>query len=68
MNTTQKILSVFRVLHGKDRFMSTCEENDEKVSSIDFEDNTLFNGAQLSECVLGRDWNSPEEDAIWSNL
>lgn len=27
-----------------------------------------FNGAELSESVLGRDWNSPEEDATWSNL
>jgi hypothetical protein len=27
-----------------------------------------FNGPELSECVLGRDWNSPEEDAAWSNL
>ena len=26
------------------------------------------NGAELSESVLGRDWNSPEEDAAWSNL
>ena len=27
-----------------------------------------FNGAELSESVLGRDWNSPDEDATWSNL
>ena len=27
-----------------------------------------FNGAQLSESVLARDWNSPEEDAAWQNL
>ena len=27
-----------------------------------------FNGAELSESVLGRDWNSPEEDTAWSNL
>ena len=27
-----------------------------------------FNGAELSESVFGRDWNSPEEDAAWSNL
>ena len=27
-----------------------------------------FNGAELSEFVLGRDWNSPEEEAAWSNL
>jgi hypothetical protein len=28
----------------------------------------FFNGAELSESVLARDWNSPEEDAAWSNL
>jgi hypothetical protein len=27
-----------------------------------------FNGAELSESVLGRDWNSPDEDAAWSSL
>jgi len=27
-----------------------------------------FNGAELSESVLALDWNSPEEDAAWSNL
>jgi hypothetical protein len=27
-----------------------------------------FNGAELSESVLARDWSSPEEDAAWSNL
>jgi len=27
-----------------------------------------FNGAELSESVLAQDWNSPEEDAAWSNL
>ena len=27
-----------------------------------------FNGAELSDSVLARDWNSPEEDAAWSNL
>jgi hypothetical protein len=27
-----------------------------------------FNGAELSESVLAPDWNSPEEDAAWSNL
>jgi hypothetical protein len=27
-----------------------------------------FNGAELSEPVLSRDWNSPEEDAAWTNL
>ena len=28
----------------------------------------VFNGAELSGSVLARDWNSPEEDAAWSNL
>ncbi|MFL6500225.1 MAG: hypothetical protein ACJ8LL_05855 [Candidatus Udaeobacter sp.] len=32
------------------------------------EEDTAFNGAELSESVLARDWNSPEEDAAWSNL
>ncbi len=27
-----------------------------------------FNGAELSESVLARDRNSPEEDAAWANL
>ncbi len=27
-----------------------------------------FNGPELSESVLARDWNSPEEDAAWANL
>jgi hypothetical protein len=30
--------------------------------------NEGFNGAELSESVLAHDWNSPEEDAAWSNL
>ncbi len=27
-----------------------------------------FNGLLLSESVLGKDWNAPEEDAAWANL
>jgi hypothetical protein len=27
-----------------------------------------FNGLLLSETPLGRDWNTPEEDAAWANL
>jgi len=27
-----------------------------------------FNGAELSESTLARDWNSPEEEAAWSSL
>ena len=34
----------------------------------DSDENAAFNGAELSESVLGRDWNSPEEDTAWSNL
>jgi hypothetical protein len=37
-------------------------------ASDNSDENTAFNGAELSESVLGRDWNSPEEDAAWSNL
>jgi hypothetical protein len=36
--------------------------------SSDSDENCAFNGAELSESVLARDWNSPEEDAAWSNL
>ena len=49
--------------------MNTREPNQKEVVSDDSdEDSALFNGAELSESVLGRDWNSPEEDAAWSNL
>ena len=27
-----------------------------------------FDGLLLSESVLSRDWNSPEEDAAWASL
>jgi hypothetical protein len=47
-------------------FMSTGELNDKEDAS-DAPDER-FNGAELSESVLGRDWNSPEEDTAWSNL
>jgi hypothetical protein len=40
---------------------------DQSDSSNDSE-NSRFNGAELSESVLGRDWSLPEEDAAWSNL
>ena len=43
-------------------------QSSEISASNDSEENTAFNGAELSESVLGRDWNSPEEDAAWSNL
>jgi hypothetical protein len=48
--------------------MSVREQNDNEVASNDSEENTAFNGAELSESVLGRDWNCLEEDAAWSNL
>jgi len=37
-------------------------------ASDDPDEDSGFNGAELSESVLGRDWNLPEEDAAWSNL
>jgi hypothetical protein len=43
-------------------------QSSEISASNDREENTAFNGAELSESVLGRDWNSPEENAAWSNL
>jgi hypothetical protein len=35
---------------------------------IEEEVDEAFNGAELSESVLGQDWNSEEEEAAWSNL
>jgi len=48
--------------------MNKCEPSNEEVASNGSDENSAFNGAALSESVLGRDWNSPEEDAAWSNL
>jgi hypothetical protein len=48
--------------------MSASEQPDKEVALNDSDENAAFNGAELSESVLGRDWNSPEEDAAWSNL
>jgi hypothetical protein len=31
-------------------------------------DGDSFNGLLVSESVLARDWNTPEEDAAWANL
>jgi hypothetical protein len=45
----------------------TREPIDKEVSN-DSDENAGFNGAELSESVLARDWNSPEEEAAWSNL
>ena len=41
---------------------------DVKSDSSKDSENVTFNGAELSESVLGRDWNSPKEDTAWSNL
>jgi len=36
---------------------------------IEMNDTTeTFDGLELSESVLARDWNSPEEDAAWADL
>jgi hypothetical protein len=48
--------------------MNTREQMNEEILFNDPEENNPFNGAALSESVLARDWNSPEEDAAWSNL
>ena len=49
-------------------FMSMRESSQKEVAADDSDENNAFNGAELSESVFGRDWNSPEEDATWSNL
>ena len=60
-------VSSFRNRFNVSQFvMSTCEPTDQDVASNGPDE--AFNGAELSESVLGRDWNSPEEDATWSNL
>ena len=47
--------------------MSTGQSSQKEIASNE-EENAAFDGAKLSESVLGRDWNSPEEEAAWSNL
>ena len=47
--------------------MSTDQSSQKEIASNE-EEHAAFDGAELSESVLGRDWNSPEEDAAWSNL
>lgn len=49
----RKVLSITRVSRYKIDMNETPEP---------------FNGAELSESVLARDWNSPEEDAAWADL
>jgi hypothetical protein len=46
--------------------MSTGQSSRKEIASNDSEENAAFNGAELSESVLARDWNL--EDAAWSNL
>ena len=48
--------------------MNTREPLQKKIDALGSDQNTGFNGAELCESVLGREWNSPEEDAAWSNL
>jgi len=48
--------------------MSTHESSQKEVAADDSDENSAFNGAGVSESVLGRDWSSPEEEAAWSNL
>jgi hypothetical protein len=48
--------------------MSAREQFDKEAGPNESAENSKFNGAELSECVLGRDWNSPQEDTAWSNL
>jgi hypothetical protein len=31
-------------------------------------DGEAFNGLLANEAVLGRDWDTPEEDTAWANL
>jgi hypothetical protein len=45
--------------------MSASQQTDTETASLPYE---AFNGAELSESVLARDWITPEEDAAWSNL
>ena len=49
-------------------FVSKHEPSTEEVGSTESDENNRFNGAELSESVLGRDWSSPQEEAAWSNL
>jgi hypothetical protein len=48
--------------------MSTDTSSQNEAGLSESDENTPFNGAAISESVLARDWNSPEEDAAWSNL
>jgi hypothetical protein len=39
-----------------------------ETEPIDEDAEEPFNGVEMSESVLVQDWNSPEEEAAWSNL
>jgi len=45
--------------------MSANQQTDTEATALPHE---AFNGAELSESVLARDWSSPEEEAAWSKL
>ena len=51
---------------GRERGQRLSQLTDEDITPNARDES--FNGAELSESVLARDWNSPEEDAAWSNL
>jgi hypothetical protein len=71
VSTVGAIAKHIPVCYFRNRFnvrpllMSASQTTHTEVASLPHE---AFNGAELSESVLGRDWNSPEEDAAWSNL
>jgi hypothetical protein len=44
--------------------MTTAEVNGTELSESPEE----FNGLLLSEAILSKDWNTPEEDAAWASL
>ena len=44
----------------KSEMPDVADESFEIDGSSESEQNARFNGAELSESVLGRDWNSPE--------
>ena len=64
--------------------MSTCELNEKEVAAMpkplqrevyDFarflrqkSEEESFTGLLLSKTALGKDWNTPEEDAAWASL
>jgi hypothetical protein len=52
----------------KSEMPEAADQPFETDDSNEGEENTRFNGAELSESVLAYDWNSPEEEAAWSNL